>query len=770
MPESPTARLINLPEELMTGKRFVCWQMQERDDKQTKVPMSPHGGLAKVNDASTWGDFLEAVNHCEEKHLSGIGIILSKNEGLSLVGIDLDHCIDDSGNLSPEAKEIVKDLNSYSEITPSGKGLRIFVKGQLPDGARRKGPVEIYDDLRYLTLTGNHLQHTPETVEGRQDELVSVWRKFVAGEKQEQHEKTIVTSNTIPDDELIQRAMSAKNGEAFKRLYQGDFSDHPSQSEADLSLCCYLAFWTGNDAGRMDGLFRQSGLYREKWDRVHIQGRTYGEETTRKAIEGTVETYRPFNGERVQQMEGSYNGNRLLRTLGQASGTSLEGAPYRFAMTDLGNSERLVYLYGDFIRYCHARKKWFLWKGTHWKMDAVNEIEILGKDVVRAIPAEGRGKEGDDFKNVMKHAGRSENTMKVKSMISLAESEVPISPDDFDRDPWLLNVRNGTLDLRTGELRAARKEDMITRILDVDYDPQAQCPTWTAFLHTVMDGREDLIKFLQQATGYSLTGDVREQVLFFLYGKGANGKSTFIEAVMNLLGAYSKHTRPETFMMKKEAGSSNDIADLDGVRMVAAVELEEGRRLAEVLTKQVSGGDTLKARYLFQEYFEFKPQFKLWLCGNHKPKIRGTDHAIWRRIRLIPWCVTIPDDRQDRDLPSKLKAEWPGILAWAVRGCREWQMEGLSKPDAVIAATADYRKEMDVLGDFFDTCVSIEDGASTTKKELYETYTQYCNNNGEDSRDRLGKKHFNARVGDMGFDTYITGKNVHTWVGLKVTV
>lgn len=280
----------DLPAELTTGQRFVCWQYQERDGKATKVPMSPYGGLAKVNNPETWGMFQEAVNHCEKQRLSGIGIVLSKNGGPSLVGIDLDHCIDDAGNLTPEAKEIVETLNSYSEITPSGRGLRVFVKGELPDGARRKGTIEVYDDLRYLTLTGNHFEGTPKTLEARQDDLIKVWKKYVSTPVQAREERTTSAAN-IPDDEIIRKAVNAANGATFRQLWAGDFSGYPSQSEADLSFCSMLAFWTRNEAGRIDDLFRQSGLYRPKWDKVHVQGRTYGEETIRKAIAGTTEVY-----------------------------------------------------------------------------------------------------------------------------------------------------------------------------------------------------------------------------------------------------------------------------------------------------------------------------------------------------------------------------------------------------------------------------------------------------------------------------------------------
>ncbi len=219
-------------------------------------------------------------------------------------------------------------------------------------------------------------------------------------------------------------------------------------------------------------------------------------------------------------------------------------------------------------------------------------------------------------------------------------------------------------------------------------------------------------------------------------------------------------------MARKNDGVPNDLAELEGVRMVAAVELEEGRRLAEVLTKQVSGGDTLKARYLFQEFFEFKPQFKLWLCGNHKPKIYGTDHAIWRRIKLIPWTVTIPDNEQDKDLPNKLKAEWSGILAWAVQGCLDWQRCGLSAPEEVQAATADYRKDMDILSEFIDNVVTIGETESVSVKELFEAYTKFCDDNGETIKERLGKKKFNERIRDRGFDQSAAGRNILTWLGL----
>jgi len=439
-----------------------------------------------------------------------------------------------------------------------------------------------------------------------------------------------------------------------------------------------------------------------------------------------------------------------------------------FKRTDFGNAERLVAGYGGVIRYCPPRNKWLLWNSSHWEWDETKQIEVLAKKTVRRILDEAATLDSELYKEVLSHAMKSENAAKIRAMIDLAESEpgIPILPNKLDKDPWLLNVKNGTLDLRTGMLRPPHKGDLITKMIDIEYDPAAKCPIWLEFLNKVMDGNEGLISFLQQAVGYSLTGDIREQCLFFLYGRGANGKSTFIEAITGLLGPYSKHTRPETFMAKKSDGVPNDQAELENIRMVAAVELEEGRRLAEVIIKQFSGGDKVKTRFLFQEYFEYYPQFKIWLCGNHKPRIHGTDHAIWRRIRLIPWMVTIPDHEQDKNLPNKLKAEWPGILTWAIQGCLEWQVNGLSTPKEVQAATADYRKEMDVLGDFFENCVITDTNESITVKDLYDVYVKFSEDNGESVKERLGKKKFNERIADRGFDQFRAGKNKLTWAGL----
>jgi putative DNA primase/helicase len=425
-----------------------------------------------------------------------------------------------------------------------------------------------------------------------------------------------------------------------------------------------------------------------------------------------------------------------------------------FALTDLGNAERLASRHGRDLRFCDPWGKWLVWDGQRWKQDDLREIDRRANETVRAIyHAAGSAPDPDRRAALGKWAGRSEATARRRAMIDDARAlpPIPILPDALDADPWLLAVANGTVDLRTGELCAHRRRDLITKLAPVTYDPDARAPAWAAFLERVFAGDGELIGFLRRAVGYSLTGQTGEQVFFILHGTGANGKSTLLEALGAMLGDYGAKTPTETLLIKRSAGISNDVARLRGARLVTAVEAEDGQRLAESLVKQLTGGDTITARFLYQEAFEFAPTFKLWLATNHKPTIRGTDYAIWRRIRLIPFAVTIPEKEQDRTLPDKLKAELPGILAWAVRGCLEWQREGLGLPEAVKAATAAYQVEQDTLAAWLDACCILSPTATARAGQLYKNYRAWAEENGE--RPMTGHK-FGRTLTERGFDKY----------------
>jgi len=438
-------------------------------------------------------------------------------------------------------------------------------------------------------------------------------------------------------------------------------------------------------------------------------------------------------------------------------------------LTDLGNAERLAAIHGQELRYCHPWGKWLVWDGRRWQEDDTGEVMRRAKEVVRLMYAEAANIEDKaDREALINFAMRSEQSGKLSAMISLAASEegIPILPKELDKDPWLLNVANGTIDLRTGELRPHRRGDLITKLIPVEYDPTAKCSRWERFLDEIMCGNKSLVYFLQRAAGMSLAGDTSEHVLFVLYGTGRNGKSTLLNTLLAVMGDYGVQAAPDLLMAKRGERHPTELADLFGKRLVVSIESEQGRRLAESLVKTLTGGDKIKARRMREDFWEFWPSHHLWLATNHKPQIRGTDVAIWSRIKLVPFNVQFLDDdpRQDKQLGQKLLAELPGILRWCVEGCLAWQKDGLGVPEEVRAATESYRAEQDVVAAFLsDRCV-VAPSAKAAVKDVYKAYLTWCEENGERP---LTQREMGARLVERGFNRYRGGATGnYMWRGL----
>jgi putative DNA primase/helicase len=443
--------------------------------------------------------------------------------------------------------------------------------------------------------------------------------------------------------------------------------------------------------------------------------------------------------------------------------------------TDYGNAERLVYYFGDVIRYCHPMKSWFIWDGKRWKEDTNAQISRFAKDTVRKIYIEA-GLEPSEEKRgkINKHAAASESSSKIQAMISLAQSELSVSiePNQLDANLMLLNCLNGTLDLRTGDLAHHKKSDLITKLIPVNYDYNAKLDVWDDFLHTVTNGDLVLQQFLQQAVGYSLTGSVAEEKLFFISGPAGSGKSTFIESIKSILTEYSKTADFESFVTHTfTGGTRNDIAALAGARFVSSIEVDKGKRLAEGLVKLITGGDTVTARFLYQEAFSFIPQFKLWLVANDKPEINADDDGMWRRIVPINFDHVIPEDERDPKVKETLKdpsISGPAILAWAVKGCLLWQENGLHMPDSIKVNRSDYKNEMDTVKQFVDEFCELDETEVTTKQMLFSQYQQWCKNSGID---HLSKIMFGKRLKNT-FPTIKDDdgtKHIKLWAGIKIS-
>jgi putative DNA primase/helicase len=445
------------------------------------------------------------------------------------------------------------------------------------------------------------------------------------------------------------------------------------------------------------------------------------------------------------------------------------GKPECRPFTDLGNAERFVREHGEDVRYCAEIRKWFIWNGRLWERDSSGEIYRRAKKTVREMLVEAAHMDSEEIrKALVKHERRSESENRIKAMVNVAQSEsgIPIRLTDFDADPMLFNVKNGTIDLRKGELREHRREDLISKISPVIYNPLASAPLWDSFIRRITNGSEGLVEYLARTIGYSLTGETTEHALFLLYGTGANGKSTFLEALRYVMGDYAMTADFGAFLISKGQGIRNDIARLKGARFVTATESEAGKRMAESLVKQLTGGDQVSARFLYGEFFEFQPMFKLFLGTNHRPKIIGSDEGIWRRIRLIPFTVTIPPSERDKKLTAKLKSEAQGILNWAIDGLRDWLDGGLRDPAEVLAATREYRQREDAIAHFLEYCCTLQTEARAGSEALYR---QYCNWAETNNEYLLNSRDFSKTLEEKGFVKKHTAQGT-TWYGIEVNV
>ncbi len=406
------------------------------------------------------------------------------------------------------------------------------------------------------------------------------------------------------------------------------------------------------------------------------------------------------------------------------------------SLNDVGNAVRFVNSHQDYFRYILERQLYMIWQDDRWIIDIYGvHAMALAKMTAVAIFQEAMSQTNlDVMRAVSRHANNSHNSARIKAMLEIAALDplLCVPAIKLDADPMKLGVENGVIDLRTGQLEVNRPGMLITRYSEISFDKKAKCPIFIAFLKKIFNRDKNKIAFIRRVVGYCLTGQTNEQVYFFFFGFGANGKTTLLRVLELLLGSdMSKQTPAETLMAKTQGNKqSNDLARLAGVRVVIANEVEDGSLLAESLVKQITGGDTVTARYLFKEYFEFTPEFKLIIAGNHKPIIKSNDDGIWRRTVFVDFPVSIPKSEQDPDLINKLEAELPGILNWAMAGCLKWQKTGLAIPKSVAKDVNDYKEEMDWLGQWMADCCEVGKGYSERASALYFSYGQWAINNG----------------------------------------
>jgi putative DNA primase/helicase len=436
-------------------------------------------------------------------------------------------------------------------------------------------------------------------------------------------------------------------------------------------------------------------------------------------------------------------------------------------LTDDGNSRRFARQHGEVIHYSHERGSWLVWNGRQWQWDQSGTAVALAKRTVRSIYGECEREPDKDRREALgEHARKSENDARIRAMLHLAQSEIPVRLDELDRYPFLLNCQNGVIDLETGQLMPHRSGLMLTKITPVEFDPQARCKRFLAFLNEIMEGNAALIEYLAVWFGYCMTADVREHAVTFFHGQGSNGKPTLLDTIVYVMGDYANMAAPGLLMMKRYEQHPTEIADLFGKRLVVSVETQAGRRFNEGIFKWLTGGDRLTARFMKQDFFHFTATHKFIVAANHKPVVADTTESFWRRMRLVPFNLQIPKERRDKSLTEQLKAEAPGILAWMVAGAVKWRQHGLPEPREITAAVDDYREEQDSLAPFLQECCELckDERDEAQVGELHKRFLQWCEENGEKP---VSRKALSAMLKERGYENEPKGGKTW-WKGLAL--
>lgn len=722
----------NIPNELKLEPRWVLWK---KKIDGSKMPLNPNNLKgAKVNDSKTWSTFDKALAVAQETdECEGLGFVL----GGGYFGVDIDNHDDrDPNAMNVLFNEFISVLNSYAEITPSGKGIHILCKGHLPAGGRRKGNIEMYDDLRFFTVTGNMLGNCT-TVEERTFEITDLYNKYL-GNTQSPIAKKIIAEPVEPtnpvaeyiyvnnkmyattilnDNEIIMKAVNSKNGNLFNCLFYGKWQGlYNSQSEADMAFCMLLAFWTRKNPEQMDRIFRSSNLYRDKWNEMRGTD-TYGNITIAQAIANCKEVYDPEKAKKIFEVRtGKYAYDK------------------KYDLTDTGNAEAFIDKFGSSVCYNFDNKQWMIYNGKYWKNDSTQEIKLLADQLINDMKLELAEIEDEYYSkakaaNIKRLASSAGKEAMLKEAMHLPN--VPKQNRDFDREAFALNCESGIISLKSGKLFPHDKERMISKSTHIEYAPDHEPKKWLKFLNEIFLEDQELITYVQKAVGYSLTGTNKEQVYFQCYGDGANGKSVFFDIIRDILGDYGMNIEPKSLLSAANVSTGNaspDIARMSSARFVQMNEPDKKSRFKEGLMKKIVAGDPVTARFLYGNDFEFKPKLKLWIATNYKIGIEAANKAVWRRNVLIPFKANF-EGREDKDLTEKLKEELPQILGWAVKGCIMWQKQGLGAPQIIKEENTKYREEMDSVKQFCNACVREIEKGIISNKEAHERYKQWCKEN-----------------------------------------
>ena len=692
----------NIPEDLKNNGLWCCWKLTDKG----KIPIDiSTGNMARSNDRTTFTTYSNAFQalskyyQIDEQGRQTGGLGLGIFNGYS--AIDIDHCVED-GVISDLARDIIDYCGSYTEYSPSGTGIRIILKTETElnkathyiNNAKLGLEIYISDQTnKYVTITGDVLY--PSNIV--YVDLAYILEKYM---KKDRAEPTI-TALTF---DITKYANDAKLQELWNGIAPGS---HSNESELDLALCSKLAYYTKGDYLAVDKAFRQSPYYKSK-DTEHLYKwevrEDYREATILKAIAG------------VKEALASYND---------------------YSLTDTGNARKFIDKYGEIIRYNVDNKMWMYYNGKYWQTDVFNHIKTYAEFVIEEMKQQAKSVDDEETRKAMiKNVKRALQSSGKAAMIKEAEhiNGIPVMNDMFDEDKYLFNTASGVVRLRSSEIIPHDKKLSLSKYTPYEVDFKNEPKLWLEFLNDIFENNTDIINYVQRVLGYAMSGSTREQCMFMLIGDGSNGKSLMLDIINEALGSYSATSNVDILLEKHNGNSSNlgDVARLQGIRFVVTDEAKLGDKLNESAIKTMTSGiGKIVARFLYGNEFEFTPIMKIFMASNYKPVIRGTDHGIWRRIKVIPFNKVIPDEKQDKDLKFKLMKEMPQILGWLIKGCLLWQKHGLAEPEVLKSAQHEYRSEMDVVQKWVDEVCVLDANYKELSSKLFENFSNYVKANKE---------------------------------------
>jgi len=767
---SPVDDYPGIPQEMKDTPHWLLWKFGTRagTTKPTKLPVGISGRNINATTAKmSFNAVCEAMAAHPEKY-SGIGFSFQKSDPFA--AYDLDNVLDDAGEITdPEILAEVQALNSYTEISPSGRGLHVISRAvQEPDmeDGKRTGCRELYFNKHYFTITGTLWKgSTTEIREIEPETLRGIYQK-VYGSKptppktpqipgKEHPQKTEEAS--ISDVDIICRL---KDSLRTKSLWKGDTSAYNGDnSAADMALCNEICYYT-KSAQQIDSIFRRSGLIRVKWDEKRGKD-TYGNITIAEALRTTTGQFKPSYKSRknVANKEPHIYQDTEAHTLPADEITN----------TDRGNSQRLLIRHGDNIRCCTSAKTWHIWNKKCWMTDTGDRMLQLADDTAKAIYKEAG--DNDTGRDLSSWGKKSESLKARRNMIEGAGTYRSVELEDLNAHEMLLNCKNGTLELDTMQFREHRREDLLTFVIKTKFLPEEACPLWEQHIKMVLKGNVDLIQFFQEMAGYSLFCGNPEQTMYILFGDGKNGKSVTCEVLAGILGEYAGSCDARALMPQRNNGPRSDLVRLDKKRLVLTSEPCEGMALDESLIKSITGGDTTAFRALYQAEREITFGFTLWMSTNHQPVLTGTDEGIRRRPVLIPFTYKIPKAERIQDYEKQLHREASGILNWCIEGLKRYQARGkLDRPEIVNAATDTFLRDNDPVGRFLEEVYTVDPQAKGAdycqpRYNVSALYSQWCKDEG---REEVTPYKFAQRLRAAGIqDGQRTTQGRH-WQGLKL--